>query len=615
MVIRLFLYAYVFAVAFGLSAQDDTVRLEPVVIDREPFERFTIGQVSNISLASATSLEDALSSQSSIYFKSYGNQQLASISFRGTSSSQTNVLWHGIPANYPTLGQMDFSQWPAWLMGDLKLSAGSNGALFGAGAIGGSVLIDSDVRPIANHAIGRVAIGSFGQFSAGVKGGWSRGGFSGKTSLLHSFIRNDFDYEYQGVQVNQPNASVLNQGIRQQLQYRPFSNGVLFADFQFTTNDREIQPTKSAPNADDHLLTDNVRVALGYNHEYDQSSLSTTLAYLRNSQIFNETDQTVSEQYSAIASYWWQLTNYLEVRSGVNVNLYQALSDNFSGEFTDIQTDVFLSVRSSWTSQWESALSLRQSFYDANAPFLPALSNQLVLISKDRSRLTFLQSFALGYRYPTLNDRYWSPGGNPELQPESSQNLVLGMDFTKQLGQISNLELSAEVYHTWSDDWIVWVPTSEGYWAPQNFREVTIKGIELEGKLSGKMIGDYQISAQTTFNRSINESGQNAGNLLPYTPEVNYRFHYQEQLKSGFNYGVSGSYTGLRYTTLDNQENQSVAPFFLLDLTIGQEFELPIFSLNLTGAIKNLADQSYENLINRAMPGRNYQIQLTINYN
>src|SRR5690606_22633790 len=92
------------------NGQEDTVYLEEISVTGEPFQRFSTGSAYlEVSLAASATLEEALTGENSVYFKTYGNHQLSSISFRGTSASQTNVLWHGVPANYPTLGQMDFS--------------------------------------------------------------------------------------------------------------------------------------------------------------------------------------------------------------------------------------------------------------------------------------------------------------------------------------------------------------------------------------------------------------------------------------------------------------------------------------------------------------------------
>ena len=598
-----------------MLSQEDTVQLDEVTVSALQFERFTTGdQLATISLdETLPSLDQALSQQSSIYFKSYGNGQLASISFRGTSASQTNVLWHGISANYPTLGQMDFSQWPTWMMDELQLSMGANSSLYGNGAIGGTVLIDSDISHQPKGASLLLGGGSFGEFKTGIKATYGKGRVKAHTNLYRSFLQNDFKYEYNGETLRQNNASSLIYGLKQQMSYT-IKGTRLFADFQYLLNDRDIQPTKSAPTSQDELTTKNTRLAIGANQEWAKSSLNVTFAYLQNDQIYNEIDQTTGNQYSSLVTYWFQLNDQLDFRVGGNTNLYTASSDSYSDEFHDLQADAFTSVSAKLIQWWQSVLNLRQSFYADQSHFVPSWSNELIIWTTENHKLKFNESFAFGFRYPTLNDRYWSPGGNLDLEPEKSK--TLDGEFNVEMPVASNsLSIKFGGYHTWSKDWIVWLPSEAGYWVPQNFREVEISGLESSLEISGDLFGDYQFNASYTYNRSINKTGSNSGKLLPYTPEHNALVSWQHQIKKYFNYRLNSSFTGKRYTTLDNTERSSVAPFFILDFTLGREFELPLFDISIDASINNLLDANYENLNNRAMPGRNYQLQLIINYN
>jgi iron complex outermembrane receptor protein len=58
----------------------------------------------NISL----SMADILAFNSSIFVKSSGRATLSTVSFRGTSSAHTQVLWNGLRINSPMLGMTDF---------------------------------------------------------------------------------------------------------------------------------------------------------------------------------------------------------------------------------------------------------------------------------------------------------------------------------------------------------------------------------------------------------------------------------------------------------------------------------------------------------------------------
>ncbi|MFT4787196.1 MAG: vitamin B12 transporter, partial [Cellvibrionaceae bacterium] len=198
---RLFLSGWFVCISLMVAAQADSIsrvvrsiQMDTLWIDGATIDQFAIGLATlTIQIDQQNGLlNDLLAEVPSIYFKSYGNQQLSTIAFRGTSASHTNVLWHGIPINPPTLGQMDFATWPAWLMESLTAVPGGSGALFGSGAIGGSILIDESTDSFNNELSIKLAQGSFGHWFTGLKGSYRLGSISGKTSVYQSAVQNDF---------------------------------------------------------------------------------------------------------------------------------------------------------------------------------------------------------------------------------------------------------------------------------------------------------------------------------------------------------------------------------------------------------------------------------------
>jgi len=619
MVSRILMYVLTGTISLWAMAQEDTVYLEELPVVGDSFQRFTTGTgYRSIALTnSSSSLEEALSDENSIYFKSYGNQQLSSISFRGTSASQTSVLWHGIPANYPTLGQMDFSQWPAWLMERVAIQPGSGGALYGGGAIGGTVLIDSEMNLTESPLLeGKMSVGSFGHLFTGIRSAYSQGQWRGATKIFRSFLQNDFPYEYAGKQVRQKNASVLNYGVQQQLSYEVSPNQKVSLDAQYTRNDREVQPSKVSPNLKDELQTGNVRLAAGYQLELPKGSLTSTLAFLQNDQQYNQDDRTVSNQYSALVAYWGELSEVLAVRLGGNTNFFTARSDNYVSHFVDRQTALFGSLEIKPTTWWTGTINLRQSFYQENRPFTPSFNQEFSVLNTEKSRIAINSQLAWGFRYPTLNDLHWSPGGNPDLKPEESFNLEGGVGWA-HTGPVFSSSLDLTAFNTWSDNWIIWLPDGSGIWSPRNFRAVEITGMEFSAKMSGKWIGLlHEVGSAYSYTQSQNKEGTNQGKQLPYTPLHNAHLSLKTSSYKGWFGKAMGDFTGKRFTTLDNTEIQSVDGYLLIDVHMGKTLAVSdTFDLEVSIVVKNAFDQPYENLINRAMPGRNYQFNLLIKYN
>lgn len=600
---------------FSLLAQEaDTVLLEELTINGEEFQRFSNGTShQKISIdPAANTLEQALLGEASIHFRSYGNQQLSSIAFRGSSAAQTNVLWHGIPANYATLGQMDFSQWPTWFMDNLSLEAGSSGALYGSGSIGGTVLVDSEVSGVRKGFTLKTGIGSFGSRFYGIKGGYRIGRFSGQTKAYYSHLDNDFPYFINGEKVRQPNASVENWGVQQQVSYR-LNNHAWHLDAQISENDREIQPPKYTTSSTEDLLTGNVRISLTHQMEEPNSSLTTTIAYLGSMTYFNHFDLTYYNQYSVVSSYLKELGDHLAFRIGGNVNMYTAHSDHYPKDFVDRQVALFGSLEYSPSPYWKTTLNLRQSFYKRNAPFTPSLGQSITVLKSEKHRLITRGSGSLGFRFPTLNDLHWRPGGNPDLLPEESFSVEGGLDWIA--GKQHSSTASLTLYQTWSENWIIWRQSDGSIFTPQNFRNVVLRGIETTWKWVGKE-QPFQPSVQATY--SYNQAHtvvDGDDRQMPYTP-----YHLAGLTASGITgflkASLIGTYTSRRFVTLDNTltPNQFVDGFFLFDVNVYGNLKawnlewIPAFQVN------NLFDIMYENQLNRAMPGRNYQISLTLKH-
>ena len=73
-------------------------------------------------------------------------EHLHHTTFRGTSSSHTSVLWNGIPINSIANGLADLSSIFCHSFSDVVIVNGGDGSLFGSGAIGGSIHLNSTIK-------------------------------------------------------------------------------------------------------------------------------------------------------------------------------------------------------------------------------------------------------------------------------------------------------------------------------------------------------------------------------------------------------------------------------------------------------------------------------------
>ena len=110
-----------------------------------------------------STLDEFLSSNSTIFIKSYGPGYLSTISLRGGNAQQTSVVWNGFVINSPLNGNADLSIIPNSFVDEVNIHFGNTAALWGSGGLSGAVHINNkyELNKSTNILIGS----SFGSFS------------------------------------------------------------------------------------------------------------------------------------------------------------------------------------------------------------------------------------------------------------------------------------------------------------------------------------------------------------------------------------------------------------------------------------------------------------------
>jgi iron complex outermembrane receptor protein len=255
---------------------------------------------------------------------------------------------------------------------------------------------------------------------------------------------------------------------------------------------------------------------------------------------------------------------------------------------------------------------LRYEHYsNYNSTFLPGLGINL--------KGSFWQLYFTGsknYRLPTFNELYWQPGGNPDLNVEKSVNLETGIEFNKSFGRVVQFEVHTALYQNKVKDQIKWLPDGS-IWSPQNISQVLSRGIEME-----TVISDIKKLHIVKFNyRYGNSEKQKAefdgdetvGKQLPFLPREQWYLDTQSGWRS-LRFGFTYSDVSFRYKTIQNESDQILSSYSVLDFWIGHEFSLDKNRLNLSLAIKNLLNENYQVMDGYPMPWRNYTLTLSTEY-
>ncbi|MGF1534091.1 MAG: TonB-dependent receptor plug domain-containing protein [Bernardetiaceae bacterium] len=554
-------------------------------------------------------LSDLLSAHG-FYFKTYGNGMAATPALRGLGAMHTAVLWNGFPVASPTLGQVDFSQLPTFGEDLIWVQHGAGSQCFGSGAMGGSVHLEStpdaflgETRVSIHQEISGLQADKPWQPAQGFWGASLRMGgenWQSQTRFYGSYSDNRFTYRHpRGYQAIQENAAFGYGGFQQSLFFQPKAHQRLGIHAWYHAADQRLQSTFGDRAPGDAFAQDNLRLAL----RYQQPGLEAGLAYFRDQTVFKNTDRTLTHRWMAQAQKRKSLRPNLDAEAGFQLIHLLAQVDSYAeGQPSESRWSAF--GRLHWQPLPHLAwhLNVRQELAEGyRVPLTPDLGFAWTL----SPALTVKGQVSRSFRLPTFNERYWQPGGNPEIAPELGHNLELGLVFAPKAWL--SMELTAFGHRV--QDWVVWLPLG-GIWTPQNIQRVHATGAELRlhARHAGPW-GRWQGQLHYSHTRSRFATGPHLGNQLPYTPEgqASLLLHWQHRQ---WHISTQPQWTARRYIANDNRAY--LPSFVLVQLQAQRLAKVGQYRLWYGGRIENLLNHDYQQISNRAMPLRSYHLSLRL---
>ena len=216
---------------------------------------------------------------------------------------------------------------------------------------------------------------------------------------------------------------------------------------------------------------------------------------------------------------------------------------------------------------------------------------------------------------------YFLPGGNPDLKSEKGFTYDAGISFETGRTERYNLKGGVSWFDSYINDWIIWLPTTKGFFSPRNIKQVHAYGIESSADFSIGLSKDLNLSLKGSFSwtPSINEgepmspADKSVGKQLPYVPEYSATANGRLSWKS-WSFLYKWCYYSPRYTMSSNDISLSgkLASYYMSNITLEKVFYLKWANISLKGCVNNLFDEDYLSVLSRPMPGINYQIFLGI---
>ena len=563
-------------------------------------------------------IDQILEGETINYLKHYGPGTLSSISTRGGNAQQTSLIYNDFVINNPLNGMVDFSTIPSVFFNSVSVLYGISNSNLANGALAGSVILGDNQEGKSFIEAGTVQ-GSFQQNSNFLKINYSKSKLETSINIFRKSALNNYSYlDLNEEKKNQENASLehlaLMSSTRISLGKTDFK--VIYFGQMI---DREI-PSGLLESPSSAFQNDiNHRVFSSLKHRFSNAYVQLKSAYYDEKNIYTDSVRSVFGNNPCKT-----FINQFDFSKSINnfnilkINLTNSLASSNGNNYLDIAEI--------------NRTSITGSFKVNNPKYRlkHLLTTSLLFDKKYLSPFTFSYSlkrefhnhfnlyFNAGkvYRFPTINDLFWNPGGNLNLVPEQGYTGDIGIIWNKKIHKVI-FSFEPSLYSRWIDNWILWQPTGS-FWSPMNVKKVWNRGLETSSKVHfiNKKI-TYDFTLKTAYNLSTNIEVYNSNNnsqdkQLIYTPHYKLVFKSQISYKE-FTFTYLHNYTGYVFTSRDNEN-------FLPSFNLGRLFlsfrvKFKNNSAKIFYKINNLYNTNYQVVMNRPMPLINHEIGINFKIN
>jgi len=628
----------VFSFALAQHVKPDSIyKLPEVKITEDRLNDFSTGlsiikiDSKKIEESNLRNLSEVISENSAVFLKTYGQGSLSTIAIRGTGPAHTGLFWNGININPSNIGLSDFSLIPSALINDVEIQLGSAASLYGSGVIGGAVHLNSKPEFKKKTIISLTGMaGSFGLYEGALSGIFSNEKWYSSVAGYYIECENNFPFTNTKPQEKLVSADYFSYGATAEVHHLFKKNYIVSLHAWHTYTHRSLPPTMTSVDNGEQQSDSSFRFLIEAKKLFSKSTLKTKIAWLKEFERYDrqkaDTINPVNDIHTKYnsqgiiseAEFSTQIIRKAKLNAGINYTFYSVDITEYGQIQTRNQGAVFLSILYPFAKhKWKSTLNLRQELAEGyRIPFTPSLGVE----GKVWKFISARANVSRSYRVPTMNDRFWQPGGNPDLKPESGWNMETGFftsynDSTK----LFTPSFSITGYSSMIDNWISWQPldTNHNIWSPVNLQKVWARGLEGNAGLLYKNKNietgisayyNYTISTIVETSASLKNS---IGKQLIYVPLHNLSASINFRWKT-ISFAYIQSYTGKRFTTSDN--NYSLPAYSIGNTVLNYNLRLKKFGIGLGFRINNIWNSSYQALAYRPMPGRNFNISLTFKF-
>jgi outer membrane cobalamin receptor len=617
MTLKRLLAFYLFVMCQIISAQSDSITsLKEVLVSDKNLKKYSVSQSvlklnDSVIGKNEALLTDLLNFNSTIYFKEYGRGMLSTVAFRGTTSSQTAVIWNGININSQMNGSTDFNTISGSDYNSISVKAGGGSVIYGSGAVGGTVHLNNDLlffNRFENNL--RLDYGSFNTIGINYKTSISNKKWSAQIGLSKNSSTNDYkylnQYNWKGEQRWNQNGQYDVITLSANAGYKIDAKNTLKLYTQTSNTDRNTSLVSESEMKSKYVNGFN-RNLLEYDGNFGKFTTNLKTAYIfENYQYYADNSSNIytygkTESLITKADLGYQIFKSLQANGILEYNRTKGYGSGFGDNVREISSAALL-LKQDASVNWKNEFGIRKEFTDNyQSPVLFSVGSSYQFGKLYNLKLNASRNF----RIPTFNDLYWEEGGNPDLKPESSYQAEIGNVFTFQ-----NFSITQTFYYMKIKDLLRWVPGTNGIWMPQNTDKVDSYGAET---LFGwkKSFGKNNLTANATYTYTVSENVETKKQLffVPFNKVTASVAYSRKNISAYYQF----LYNGFVYTQSDNDPDKIVDAYNVSNIGIDYDFKL-LSSFKVGFQVLNLWNTFYQSLEYRPMPGRNFNLYLNLKF-
>jgi vitamin B12 transporter len=373
------------------------------------------------------------------------------------------------------------------------------------------------------------------------------------------------------------------------------------------------------PNLKETQSDESLRTMLNYDLSANMNKYSITGGWLINNMKYTNSlasidSRNLSQTFILKTGFEHKIDNYTKLKVILNDELNYVKSNNYS-QYTDRNTvSLTASAERNAGGRFGSMVLVRE-ILDTRHFLIPDFSAGTQFRIVQGKDYYLKANLSRNSKIPSMNDLYWTPGGNPDLKNEYAFIYEFSFDMKQKLSQSLNMNYNLTAYRNNIHDMILWHPGAYSYWTAGNIKSVNSSGFETSlamnystGKFNAGLNSNYSYTKATTSESgTLNDAS--IGKQLIYVPVhqakaslmMNYRMLYANWILT---------MTGKRYLTADN--SQYLPGYMLNSLITGSRLNLKgnVFDLNFH--IDNIFNVNYQTIAYYPLPGRSYSLNLII---